>query len=448
MNPGEVASQGEADGRWRLHWPAGILGPAPGLKEVNLACWALLAAYVLLRIGIPLWNQFKTGVPSLHILPADFIYYYGDGRLANQYPLVQFYDYGLQTRIYNEIYPLQTGVYGMQPYPPFVPLFFSLYARLPFTIAYGAWLITSFALCLIGLGAATRDVFPGEPLKHSLVYCFMLAYSPFFVGTLINGQLSSVAICAIAVGYLLDRRHRPFVSGLALSLLAYKPTLCVLLVPMLLITRRWKQFCGFVTGALAWMLLATAKGGMAIWPAYLRYLNVYRRVLSLSDRFGMPLSKQVDIGSCLLAISGGRSHFAGLAMALISTAVMIPLAVLWWRSPRSDSSAQSLGWAAAITWTLLVNAYVPFYDAALAALAVVLTLGALKESQSKTAQSWIVLLAVVIEVTSWITIRFAAKHGIQLLSMALALLGIVQLYLLYRVTSRSAPREMATASWV
>jgi hypothetical protein len=406
----------------------------------------MLAAYLVLHIGIPLWVQSKTGVHSLHILPADFIYFYGDGRIANKYPLVQFYDYSLQTRIYNEIYPLKNGVYGMQPYPPFVPLFFSLYARLPFKFAFAAWMATSLFLYLIGVGAVAKDVFAGEPLKTSLVLCFALAFYPFFVGTLINGQPSAVAVCAVAVSYLLERRNRPYGSGLALSMLAYKPTLCVLLVPMLLITRRWKQFYGFIAGAFCLSLVATAMGGWQVWPAYARYLGVYRRVLSLSDRFGMPLWKHVDIGSCLLAISGGRSVLAGPAVLLIAGAVLIVLAILGWKSASCGGPVRSLVWAAAITWTLLVNAYVPIYDAALAAIAIVLTLGALKDSEWETARSWIVFLAVLFEVTSWITVGFAAKHGIQLLSIAIALLGLAQLFLLHRMMVRPAPRELAAAT--
>jgi len=441
MDPGEISSQAEPRGRWHLRWPVGVLGPAPRLREINLACWAMLAAYLLLRIGVPLWVQFKTGVSSLHILPADFIYYYGDGRIANEYPLAQFYDYGLQTRIYNEIYPLQNGVYGMQPYPPFVPLFFSLYARLPFGLAFGAWMATSLLLYLVGVGVVARDAFVGEPLKVSLVFCFALAFYPFFVGTLINGQPTAIAVCAVAVSYGLERRERPYWSGLALSLLAYKPTLCLLLVPMLLVTRRGKQFSGFVGGVFALMAVATAMGGAQVWPAYARYLGVYRRVLSLRDRLGMPLAKHVDIGSCLLAISGGRSAFVGFAMALIAGAVLIALALLGWKSARFGDAVRRLVWAAAITWTLLVNAYVPIYDAALAAIAAVLTLGALKEPEWKTAQAWIVFLVVLVEVTSWFTIGFAAKHGIQLLSIALALLGVAQLFLLHRRMIRPVARE-------
>jgi hypothetical protein len=133
-------------------------------------------------------------------------------------------------------------------------------------------------------------------------------------------------------------------------------------------------------------------------------------------------------------------------MALIAGAVLIALAILGWKSARFGGSERRLVWAAAVTWTLLVNAYVPIYDADLAAIALVLTLGSLKEPEWKPSQSWIVLLAVLIEATSWITVGFATKHGVQLLSIALALLGVAQVYLLYRMIFRSAPRELAAAS--
>ncbi len=103
-----------------------MLGPTPGLKEMNLACWGVFAALLVTRFCYPLWIQFKTGVGSFHILPADFIYFYGIGRIANEYPLARLYDYNLQLKTFNEIYALHDGAYGPSPYPPFVALCLAL----------------------------------------------------------------------------------------------------------------------------------------------------------------------------------------------------------------------------------------------------------------------------------------------------------------------------------
>jgi hypothetical protein len=449
MDDGEVASPSQDRSRRGIRWPSALLGPPPDLKLLNLFCWSALAAFVLIRVGVPLFVQLRTGVPSLHILPADFIYYYGDGRIANEYPLARFYDYSLQTRIYNEIFPLQSGAYGMQPYPPWVPLFFSLYARLPFAVAFGLWMLTSLLLYLAGIRAAIGHMFRGEPLKVSLVFCLALGFYPFLIGTLINGQPSAAAVFAVGMAIALERRMKPFSSGLLLSLIAYKPTLCVLLVPMLLITRRFKAFSGFVSGVLLLMLLSTAFGGIAIWPAYARYLGVYRRVVSLSDRSGMPLSKHIDIGSCLLAVSGGRSALVGPLLVLITVCVLVALAVLGWRSAKCGPPVQSLTWATALTWTLLVNVYVPIYDAVLVTIAVVLLLSALKDPAWNASRDWVVLLAVLIIMVSWVTSAVALKYGVQLITIGLAILGVVQLWIFYRsVTSTSLCAPAAASSSV
>ncbi len=97
---------------------------------------------------------------------------------------------------------------------------------------------------------------------------------------------------------------------------------------------------------------------------------------------------------------------------------------------------QWLAWAATLTWTLLLNIYVPIYDSVLAVIAVILTLGALRELKWRAANEWIVLLAVVTLAVSWKTVSFAEHHHIQLLSIMLFVLGIAQLWLLWRAIER------------
>ncbi len=256
-------------------WPRQLLGPPPGLKEINLACWGALAAFLVLKVGVPLWLEARTGVPSLHILPADFIYFYGIGSIANHYPLAQLYDYNLQLKTFNDLYVLHDGAYGPSPYSPFVALFFSLLARLGFTTAFSLWAIASVVMYLGGIGAVLKSVFPGEPLKASLVCCLALAFYPFLIGTLANEQLAAVAVCAVGLAIAIERAGKPWLCGLALSLLAYKPTLLLLLVPMLLLTRRFKTLTGLLAGTSLVVLIATVFGGFAVWPAYLQFISLF-----------------------------------------------------------------------------------------------------------------------------------------------------------------------------
>lgn len=148
-----------------LRWPGRLLGPAPGLKEMNLACWGLFAALLVTRFCYPIWIQFKTGVGSFHLLPADFIYFYGIGRIANEYPLTRLYDYGLQLKIFNEIYPLHDGAYGPSPYPPFVALLFSLFARVPFLPAFFLWGVSRWLSTLRASQPLSKASFRGNGSK-------------------------------------------------------------------------------------------------------------------------------------------------------------------------------------------------------------------------------------------------------------------------------------------
>lgn len=430
-------------GAGRRFWPEKLLGPAPGLKELNLASWGLLAAMLILKVGVPLWIQLKTRVPSLQILPADFIYFYGIGSIAHHYPLARLYDYNLQLRTFNAIYALHDQAYGPSPYPPFVALFFSLFARLRFGMAFALWAIVSLALYLAGIVVVAKEAFPGERLKQSLAICFSLSFYPFLIGTLANGQLAAFAVCAVSLAFVADRRGMPLACGVMLSLLAYKPTLLLLLVPMLVVTRRFKALAGFVAGVFFLVLVATAFGGLEVWQAYIRFVSLFGKVAGLGDRSGLPLSKFVDLGSCLQLAAGGPSAAGSAIWMSIAGAVFAALVVLWWKSAGAGRTAQTLVWATTLTWTLLINVYVPVYDSSLAAVATILTVGALAALTWNAAASWIFLLAIFSVAASWFTSEFALTHRIQILSIAICVLGLAQLGFLYRAMAEKRPPATA-----
>jgi hypothetical protein len=113
--------------------------------------------------------------------------------------------------------------------------------------------------------------------------------------------------------------------------------------------------------------------------------------------------------------------------------------VLLYKSAAGERPEQYLAWAVTLTWTLLLNIYVPTYDSVLVTIAVILTLGALRDMAWSTASDWIIFLSVLIFLSSWVTETIAQRRGIQLLSILIAVLGVGQLYLLHLlVRKRSA----------
>jgi hypothetical protein len=440
MEGGKQSAETERPSKTISLWPSRFLGPMPGLKEIDLICWCLAAALFITRFLVPLCVQYRAGIGDIPLQPNDFVYFYGVGHLVNHYPPASLYDYDLQQKAFNAIYSAPKYEYGPSPYPPFVALFFSLFARVPFRLAFFLWTACSLTLYIVGIAAAAKDLFPGERIKVSLMICFSLAFYPFFWGIFVNGQLSAIAVFAVGLAFYQERRSRLFLSGVLLSILVYKPTLLFLIVPMLLLTRRFRTLAGFVTGSALLALVSTVFDGIGIWAVYARFLALFGRVVGLNGQRTVQLFKFIDIGSCLQAIDGGRSKLGHAILIPIATVVLAALAFLLWKSARSGKPAQALAWAATITWTLLLNVYVPMYDSVLVAIAVVLTLGAVKELEWSAAMRWTTLLCISLFAISWVSLDIATHHGLQLLSIALAILGLAQLYLLHKTQqSQVAP---------
>lgn len=448
MDSGNRGLEKPQSGNRFLRWPSAILGPMPGIQEINLACWSVVAAAFITRFCIPLWIQFKAGRGSIPLFPNDFVYFYGIGQIAKDFPASRLYDYSLQLKTFNSIYQLPVRAYGPSPYPPFVALFFSMFARVSFKVAFFAWMACSLLLYCAGITAVAREFFPRERVKISLILCLAIAFYPFFWGVVVNGQLSALAVCALGFTVFLERRSKLFQSGLALSVLAYKPTFLLLLIPMLFLTRRFKTLAGFATGGAVLMLLGTAFGGIGIWPEYMQFLKLFGQLTGMNAQSSLLLYKFVDLNSFLQALGGGKSTPEMAILGLITISIGAVLAVLWWKSARGGRPVQSLVWATTITWTLLLNVYVPMYDSVLVVLSAVLAFGAVREIAWGAAIDWVASLSVLTFAVSWVSYDIARDHHIQLLSIDIAVFGLAELYILHRMTGRGKllePASMAQA---
>ena len=424
-------------------WPDRVLGPPPGMMEWNVVCWTLFIAGLLVPISVVQFVQAKHEAHPIRQLNSDFVYVYGVGWIARTYFPSRIYDLALQQQVFRSVQPPRNGFYGPSPYPPFVALFFAPFTYLSFEAAYLLWFGLSLALYMTGVVATAFTIFPRDKLSRSLIYCFALAFYPFLFGTLLNGQLASVAICATGIAIYQENRGRPFLSGLALSLLCYKPTLLLLLVPMLLLTRRFKTMLGFLSGAGTLLLATTLFAGAGIWPLYARTLLSFGKITGAAGVSHLEIWKYLDLTSCLRAVSGNGYGAVTVILSVIMIAIGITLAVELWKSPGAATTVQWLVWAATLTWTLLLNVYVPIYDAVLVIIAIVLTMGALRDMAWERAKSWLLLTAILIFALSWRTESIAHAHRIQLLTVMLLVLGVLQLLLLRRAIRMNHPLPSA-----
>jgi hypothetical protein len=201
---------------------------------------------------------------------------------------------------------------------------------------------------------------------------------------------------------------------------------------MLFFTRRFKTLSGFAAGAAMLCAVATAFFGIQIWPAYARFLRLFGHVAGLNGNSGLDLSKYIDCSSFSYLVPGGRSGVGLGILVAVTVTIAASLATLLWKSANCGRPAQTMAWAATLTWTLLLNVYVPIYDSILAVIAIILTLGALTELRRSAAMGWFILLSVLVFAVSWGTVGIAQSYRIQLLSILLGALGVGQLFLLHR----------------
>ncbi len=124
-----------------------------------------------------------------------------------------------------------------------------------------------------------------------------------------------VGFFAVAVAFCEQDRQRPVLSGLALSVCLYKPTLLLLFLPMLLITRSYRTLGGFVAGGLALTGIATAIQGIGVWPGYVRMLFSFGSA-ALRTRGYKVLTLYVDLSTFSALLLCGRSWPALLVFVI------------------------------------------------------------------------------------------------------------------------------------
>ena len=383
-------------------------------KSARFLIWSIAAVLIMLPVLI----QQRIGKDSRSV---DFVYFYAASKIIHDSPAENIYNPEIQNAASQKVLPILDGKfsYGYFPYPPFVALLFAQAAHLPFWTAFRIHQAISFALYALGLVILLRRFFPGQPILSSMFLPFALAYLPWVSNTWLNGQLSALGFIAFAWALAEQKSGHLFRSGLALSLCLYKPTLLVLLIPMLLFRRQLRVLLGFAAGACVLVGAATIAFGWHIWAAYARLVLSLGYIERLRE-----LHQYVDLVAFFSQLAGNR--FAGL-LALLCAAAALPFLIAACRRYNRNSP---LAWASTISWTLILSPYVPLYDTILIIPSMIASADTLR-LRGKSALPGVLLLMFV---CSWLSAALALVIHVQLLTLAIALLGSLQAAVLLRKT--------------
>jgi hypothetical protein len=232
-----------------------------------------------------------------------------------------------------------------------------------------------------------------------------LSFEPFVIECWAGGQLSAIGFATLALAIWSVRRGRDALAGAALGFCLYKPTLLVLLLPMLLVGRRWKTLAAFAGVSLFLALVSFVAAGRQACADYLGVLREYVNATAHGAAI-FPKWKFVNV-----------SAWMGWKLMLLVSSPALALLTRAWCKRDGDAA---LLWACTLVWTLVVNLHVGIYDVVLAIPCVLL----LAERRLWRELKWTIALLYV---TPWFSQQLARATGVQMLSLVLAGLGVIAL---------------------
>lgn len=337
---------------------------SPRRAGVRVDAWLTpqrLRAHAAL-LALCLWGMLAVGLsaPGLRdrsgvLKGADFLQFYVFGSLARAGRTDALYDYAAHVAEGERRVPESRGTTYLPVYGPQVALLFAPLARLDYARALAVFLAASALLYALAIAAVFRSCPRLEPHAGTTAL-LALAYPPFF-GLIGYGQTSALVLACASAGWLALRAGRPFLAGLALGGLAYKPQLALGAGLVLLAAGELRVLGGAALAGAAQVAAAALWLGAAPFAEYAR---VVAGLGALAPTLGFKLHQMHSL----------RAFFELLAPR--------PAATLAWGAASAASVASALRvwrsglplaarYAALLVASALVNPHQYLYDLALLA---------------------------------------------------------------------------------
>jgi len=287
-------------------------------------------------------------------LGGDYPTFYGAGAIAASGEWDQLYDAGRQQQEQAGLINDEGG-YLYFAYPPFAAAVYGLLTHLGYRWAFLLHTVL-MALALAGAIAALQPWLRWTRLQKPALLVIALAFYPVFAGV-VGGQNVALSLLLFSAAARLDHDDRAFLAGLVAALLLYKPQFGVVVLPLLLVARRWRALAGWATGAITLFVVSTLLMGgswLGDWWGQAGDFSSLNVVANGPNFISFPgfLANSLGAGSRL-------AETIGYGLALL---VALAVAREWWRFPH-DAALWRWGLAAAAA--MAVAPQTLFYDGGL-----------------------------------------------------------------------------------
>ena len=311
----------------------------------------LLAICTLALVG---WIAASDGLIDRNSKPigTDFSNVYAAGTLIWQGRPAEAYEPARQHAAEKAVFGgREVPFYGWL-YPPFFLAIAFLVASLPYAWGLAIWLAASFAAYL----AAMRAIAP-RPETLLIAAAFPAVFINIGHGQ--NGFLTA-ALLGGALHWL-DRR--PWLAGVLIGLLAYKPQFGVLIPVALLAGGRWNTIGAAAATVAALVAVSFVTLGGGVWHAFADSMTFTQTVVL--EQGGIGWEKIQSVFSAMRMWGAGVHSAYAIQIAL---ALMLAASLAWlWQS----NAVFELKASALATASLLATPYVLDYDLVVLAVAIV-----------------------------------------------------------------------------
>ena len=333
-------------------------GLRQGLKSGDWLTAARRRAYslillVICALAIVGWIAVSPGLidPNGKPIGTDFSNVYAAGELTWQGKPADAYDPALQHAAEKAVFGgLEVPFYGWH-YPPFFLAVAFLVASLPYAFGLALWLAASFAAYL----AAIRAILP-RPETLLIATAFPAVFINIGHGQ--NGFLTAALLGGAL--HLIDRR--PWLAGILIGLLAYKPQFGVMIPIALLASQRWSSIAAAIATVAALVAVSLAALGGGVWHAFADSMNFTQTVVLEQGGTGW---EKIQSAFSAARNWGADLHTAYAIQIALGLALAATLAWLWHSDAAFELKASALA-----TASLLATPYVLDYDLVVLAISI------------------------------------------------------------------------------
>ncbi len=218
------------------------------------------------------------GLPGFDVhMPRDFAHFYVQGVIANDHNSRALYNIEAHEAILRRVVPGSPTMRFPPVHGPQVALLFAPLAWLSYAAALRLWL-TLTVVGYLACGYAVWRACPNLRDRRGTALLLLLA-APALRFDLGFAQTSVIGLACVTAGYLALRSGRPFLAGLAIGSLVYKPQLA-LAACIFLFAGEWTLVAGAIVAAAVQLVIGGLYWGFAIFPAYVRALGQIPQVVS------------------------------------------------------------------------------------------------------------------------------------------------------------------------